>query len=91
MSSCGLACEGSFEKLKNKLTSAPALTLLEGREDLSFIVMCLELVWVLLMQHSKVVSYFSRWLKVHERNYTTHDFELVAVVFAFKNLAPLFI
>jgi len=37
-----------------------------------------------LMQHGKVVAYASRQLKVHERNYPTHDLELVAVVFVLK-------
>nr|GEW96658.1 putative reverse transcriptase domain-containing protein [Tanacetum cinerariifolium] len=32
----------------------------------------------------KVISYASRQLKIHEKNYTTHDLELRAVVFAFK-------
>nr|GFB45803.1 putative reverse transcriptase domain-containing protein [Tanacetum cinerariifolium] len=31
-----------------------------------------------------VISYASRQLKVHEKNYTTHDLELEAVVFALK-------
>ncbi|MDE0547713.1 RNase H-like domain-containing protein, partial [Microbacterium sp. C7(2022)] len=37
-----------------------------------------------LMQRSKVVAYDSRQLKVHERNYPSHDFELAVVVFALK-------
>ena len=37
-----------------------------------------------LMQHGKVIAYASRKLKVHERNYPTHDLELVVVVFALK-------
>ena len=37
-----------------------------------------------LMQHGKVVAYGSRQLKVHERNYPTHDIELAAMVFALK-------
>ncbi|GKF24371.1 putative reverse transcriptase domain-containing protein, partial [Tanacetum coccineum] len=37
-----------------------------------------------LMQREKVISYTSRQLKIHERNYTTHDLELRAVVFALK-------
>ena len=37
-----------------------------------------------LMQRDKVISYASRKLKVHEKNYPTHDLELTAVVFALK-------
>ncbi|GJS12959.1 putative reverse transcriptase domain-containing protein [Tanacetum coccineum] len=37
-----------------------------------------------LMQRDKVIAYASRQLKVHEKNYTTHDLELGAVVFALK-------
>ena len=37
-----------------------------------------------LMQRDKVISYASRKLKVHEKNYKTHDIELAAVVFALK-------
>nr|GFB17981.1 putative reverse transcriptase domain-containing protein [Tanacetum cinerariifolium] len=36
------------------------------------------------MQREKVISYASRQLKIHEKNYTTHDLELRAVVFALK-------
>nr|GEU69247.1 hypothetical protein [Tanacetum cinerariifolium] len=32
----------------------------------------------------KVIAYASRQLKIHEKNYTTHDLELRAVVFALK-------
>ena len=34
-----------------------------------------------LMQRDKVISYASRKLKLHEKNYLTHDLELAAVVF----------
>nr|GEW57607.1 putative reverse transcriptase domain-containing protein [Tanacetum cinerariifolium] len=37
-----------------------------------------------LMQREKVIVYASRQLKPHEENYTTHDLELGAVVFALK-------
>ncbi|GJZ25605.1 putative reverse transcriptase domain-containing protein [Tanacetum coccineum] len=37
-----------------------------------------------LMQRGKVIAYASRQLKIHEKNYTTHDFKMGAVVFAFK-------
>ena len=36
------------------------------------------------MQEKNVISYASRQLNVHERNYSTHDLEVVAVVFALK-------
>ncbi|GJZ64792.1 putative reverse transcriptase domain-containing protein [Tanacetum coccineum] len=36
------------------------------------------------MQRGKVIAYASRQLKIHEKNYTTHDLELGVVVFALK-------
>ncbi|GKB38872.1 putative reverse transcriptase domain-containing protein [Tanacetum coccineum] len=36
------------------------------------------------MQRGKVIAYASRQLKIDEKNYTTHDLELGAVVFALK-------
>ncbi|GKD80625.1 putative reverse transcriptase domain-containing protein [Tanacetum coccineum] len=43
-----------------------------------------------LMQRSKVIAYASRQLKVHKKNYTTHDLELGAVSKASKDLkAPV--
>nr|GEX24131.1 putative reverse transcriptase domain-containing protein [Tanacetum cinerariifolium] len=39
-----------------------------------------------LMQKEKAIAYASRQLKNHEKNYTTHDLELGAVVFALKML-----
>nr|GEZ54097.1 putative reverse transcriptase domain-containing protein [Tanacetum cinerariifolium] len=39
---------------------------------------------VVLMQREKVIAYASRQLKIHEKNYTTHDLELGSVVFALK-------
>ena len=36
------------------------------------------------MLHGKVISYASRQLKVHEKNYSIKDLELAVVVFASK-------
>ncbi|GKB99101.1 putative reverse transcriptase domain-containing protein [Tanacetum coccineum] len=75
----------SFQLLKQKLCSAPILALPEGSED--FIAYCdasKKGLGVVLMQREKVISYASRQLKIHEKNYTTHDLELRAVVFALK-------
>ncbi|GJU59721.1 putative reverse transcriptase domain-containing protein [Tanacetum coccineum] len=71
--------ETSFQLLKQKLCSAPILALPEGSED--FIVYCDALIkglGVVLMQREKVIDYASRQLKIHEKNYTTHDLELRA-------------
>lgn len=37
-----------------------------------------------LMHISNAVTYALRQLKVHERNYSTHDLELAVVVFVLK-------
>ncbi|GKE35023.1 putative reverse transcriptase domain-containing protein [Tanacetum coccineum] len=77
--------EAAFQQLKQKLCSAPILALPEGSED--FIVYCdasIKGLGVVLMQREKVIAYASRQLKIHEKNYTTHDLELGAVVFALK-------
>ncbi|GJU38145.1 putative reverse transcriptase domain-containing protein [Tanacetum coccineum] len=77
--------EEAFQTLKQKLCSAPILALPEGTED--FVVYCdasLKGYGAVLMQREKVIAYASRQLKVHEENYTTHDLELGAVVFALR-------
>nr|GEZ67796.1 putative reverse transcriptase domain-containing protein [Tanacetum cinerariifolium] len=38
----------------------------------------------LMNQNEKVIAYASRQLKIHEKNYTTHDLELGVVVLALK-------
>ncbi|GJU84723.1 putative reverse transcriptase domain-containing protein [Tanacetum coccineum] len=77
--------EAAFQLLKQKLCSAPILALPEGSKD--FIAYCDALkkgLGAVLMQREKVIAYASRQLKIHEKNYTTHDLELGAVVFALK-------
>ncbi|GJV44546.1 putative reverse transcriptase domain-containing protein [Tanacetum coccineum] len=72
--------EAAFQLLKQKLCSAPILALPEGSED--FIAYCdasKKGLGAVLMQREKVISYASRQLKIHEKNYTTHDLELGAV------------
>nr|GFD43229.1 putative reverse transcriptase domain-containing protein [Tanacetum cinerariifolium] len=77
--------ENAFQLIKQKLCSAPILALPEGSED--FLVYCdasHKGLGAVLMQRENVIAYASRKLKVHERNYTTHDLELGLVVFALK-------
>ncbi|GKF12244.1 putative reverse transcriptase domain-containing protein, partial [Tanacetum coccineum] len=76
--------ELAFQTLRDKLCNAPVLALLDGPEY--FMVYCdasgIGLGCVLI--RGKVIAYVSRQLKIHEENYTTHDLELGAIVFALK-------
>ncbi|GJV60942.1 putative reverse transcriptase domain-containing protein [Tanacetum coccineum] len=75
----------AFQILKEKLCNAPVLALPDGPDD--FVVYCdasKQGFGSVLMQRGKVIAYASRQLKKHEKNYTTHDLELGAVVFALK-------
>ncbi|GKE05041.1 putative reverse transcriptase domain-containing protein, partial [Tanacetum coccineum] len=78
--------ERAFQTLKDKLCNAPVLALPDGPED--FVVYCdssgLRLGCV-LMQRGKVIAYASSQLKIYEKNYTTHDLELGAVIELFSD------
>ncbi|KAK2450171.1 hypothetical protein QL285_009303 [Trifolium repens] len=78
-------CESSFQLLKERLTTSPVLVLPQSDEP--YEVYCdasHQGLGCVLMQHKRAVAYASRQLKVHEKNYPTHDLELAAVVFALK-------
>ncbi|GJR93673.1 putative reverse transcriptase domain-containing protein [Tanacetum coccineum] len=77
--------ESAFQLLKQKLCEAPILALPKGND--AFVVYCdasHQGMGTVLMQREKVITYASRQLKPNEENYTTHDLELGAVVFALK-------
>ncbi|GJR19277.1 putative reverse transcriptase domain-containing protein [Tanacetum coccineum] len=77
--------EAAFQLLKQKLCSASILALPEGSEN--FVVCCdasHKGLGAVLMQKEKVIANASRQLKIHEKNYTTHDLKLGAMVFALK-------
>ncbi|GJW16358.1 putative reverse transcriptase domain-containing protein [Tanacetum coccineum] len=81
----GVEQEEAFQTLNNNLCDAPILTLPDGVED--FVVYydaSNQGLGCVLMQRGKVIAYTSRQLKIHEKNYTTHDLELGAVVFVLK-------
>ena len=76
-------CEEAFQELKKRLTSAPILIVPDRGQG--YTVYCdasRARLGCVLMQSLRVVAYGSRQLKNHEKNYTTHDMELAAVVFA---------
>ncbi|GKC06829.1 putative reverse transcriptase domain-containing protein [Tanacetum coccineum] len=73
--------ETAFQLIKQKLCSAPIFSLPKRSEN--FIVYCDALhkgLGAVLMHNEKVIAYASRQLKIHKKNYTTHDLELRAVV-----------
>ncbi|GJV98670.1 putative reverse transcriptase domain-containing protein [Tanacetum coccineum] len=77
--------EAVFQTLKSMLCSTPILALPQGAEN--FIVYCdvsHKGLGAVFIQNEKVIAYASRQLKIYEKNYTTHDLELGAVVFALK-------
>nr|GEV64483.1 putative reverse transcriptase domain, ribonuclease H-like domain protein [Tanacetum cinerariifolium] len=78
--------EAAFQTWKNKLCSTPILALPPEVEN--FFVYCdapHKGLGAVLMQNEKVIAYASQQLKVHEKNFTTHDLELGAVVVALKS------
>jgi hypothetical protein len=77
-------CEGSFQIIKKKLTTAPVLTLPDIDQDFVFCDASRQGLGCVLMQNGKVIAYASRLLKSHEQNYPTHDLELAATVHALK-------
>nr|GEV21078.1 retrotransposon protein, putative, Ty3-gypsy subclass [Tanacetum cinerariifolium] len=77
--------KAAFQTLKQKLCSAPILALPKGSEN--FMVYCdasHKGLGAVLMQKERAIAYASRQLKIHKKNYTTHDLELGAMVFALK-------
>ncbi|KAA3473143.1 Transposon Ty3-G Gag-Pol polyprotein [Gossypium australe] len=78
-------CQRSLEKLKALLTEAPVLVQPETRKE--FVIYSdasLNGLGCVLMQEAKVIAYSSRQLKPYEKNYSTHDLELAAIVFTLK-------
>ena len=81
------ACVGGFKDLKNKLTSAMVLTLTGGNQRVCCVLCPFSCrLGCFLMQHGKVITYDSRQLKVHEKNYANHDLQLATLEFVLKIL-----
>nr|GEZ74751.1 putative reverse transcriptase domain-containing protein [Tanacetum cinerariifolium] len=67
------------------LRDDPILALPEGTDDFVVYYYALNQSFgCVLMQRNKVIAYASKQLKILKKNYTTHDLELGAVVFALK-------
>ena len=77
--------QASFEYLNQLLIEAPVLTQpTPGKEYTLYSDASRIGLGCVLMQDGKVVAYASRKLKLHVKNYPTHDLELAEVVFALK-------
>jgi len=69
--------ERSFRALKDRLTSAPALALLEGTDGYAIYCDASGIgLGCVLMQHGKVVAYAYIQLRKHEKKYLTQDLNL---------------
>nr|GEV69406.1 putative reverse transcriptase domain-containing protein [Tanacetum cinerariifolium] len=83
--SCTKTQKSGILIVKAKVCSAPILALPEGSEN--FVVYygaSRKGLGAVLIQREKVIAYSSRQLKIHKKNYTTHDLEHKMVVFALK-------
>ena len=79
------ACEKNFQELKKRLSIAPVLTLPNGTQG--FVVNCdvsRVCLGCVLIQNDKVIAYVSIQLKVHEKNYPTHDIQLAGILSSLK-------
>nr|GEV13483.1 putative reverse transcriptase domain-containing protein [Tanacetum cinerariifolium] len=79
--------EGGFSKiakLMTRLTQKNAKFDWSEKAEATFQLLKQKLCSALILAYPKVIAYASRQLKIHEKNYTTHDLELGDVVFAHK-------
>ena len=78
-------CEERFSKLKELLTFALVLKLTNPNKD--FVVWtdaCNEGLGGVLTQEGHVITYESRKIKTHEKNYATYDLEPVTIIHCLK-------
>jgi hypothetical protein len=76
-------CTELFQKLEELLTTTLTLKVLDmDKEFLVCTDASKEGLGGVLMQEGRVITYISRKMRRHEENYTTHDLELLAIVYA---------
>ncbi|MCO5611843.1 hypothetical protein L7F22_066102 [Adiantum nelumboides] len=77
--------ESSFVEIKGYLVSSPILKLLDFSKEFKVVTDASELaLGGVLTQEGRPVAYTARKLRDHEKNYSTHDLELLAVIHALK-------
>ena len=73
-------CDVAFQRLKRALTTAPVLALPDGSKVFTvYADACGTGLGAVLMQEGKVICYGGRQLRVHEKNYPTHDLSLIHI------------
>ena len=78
-------CEKSINKLKELLTTAPILKVVDlDKYSVVCTDACNEGLIGVLTQEGHIIAYESRKLKTHEKNYATYDLELVSIIHALK-------
>lgn len=78
-------CEKAFITLKERLTTTPALTILDPHDYFAICIdASIEGLGGVLSQNGNLVAYKSKKLKINELNYATHDLELVAIFHEFR-------
>ena len=79
------SCQQSLDRLKDALASALVLKLpeftkpFEVTTDTSGRAIC-----TILVQENHIITYMSRKLKAHKKNYPTHDLELLSIICALR-------
>ena len=82
-------CEKTFADLKTILTTTPVLTLPKGSNSyLIYFDASRVGLGCVLMQRDKVIAYSSKHLKVHEKNYPTHNLEIALIKRVFSMCSP---
>ncbi|XP_073019315.1 uncharacterized protein [Primulina eburnea] len=89
----GPECQESFDRLKQAMTTMPVLAMPSGQGECVVYTDSYKLgLGAVLMQQDRMIAYASRQMKVHEKNYLTHDLELAAVeTFTMNKYTELYI
>ena len=75
----------SFDRIKEILATFPDLKMLDFTQPFEVVVdACGQGIEGILKQEGHPVAYKSRQFRIHEKNYPTHDLELLAVIYALK-------
>jgi hypothetical protein len=82
---CTEKCKETFKKIKDLLMTTLILKVPDMEKEL---LVCTDTskgrLGEVLMQYGQVIAYISRKLRKNKENYTTHDLELLEIVYALR-------